>query len=386
MISTARKGRKPKLRWSSQQIDALDTIHEWLNGSPSFFRGGNAGTGKLNRADPERPSFYCAGYAGTGKTTLAQEIARRVDGDVVFAAFTGKAAAVMRQKGCIGADTIDHLIYRPKIQIECARDKVCDNPVTCERCYFRRERFVGRELNPDSEVAQASLAIIDECSMVDEDMAHDLLSFGTPVLVLGDPAQLPPVFGRGYFTNRQPDIMLTEVHRQALDSPIIELATRVRCGKACRPGRYGDSAVIGNISVADMLEHDQIIVGTHRKRHFINSRCRRHLGFRTALPDVGEKLLCLKNDRRLGLRNGTLWTVVETTAVGDDYIDLIVRDDDGQEVAVSAPIEGFELVRQQRCRFARPAVRVRLRHHLPQGAGIAMGVRSSIRRKPRVPP
>ena len=287
-------------------------------------------------------SFYCAGYAGTGKTTLAQEIARRVDGDVVFAAFTGKAAAVMRQKGCIGADTIDHLIYRPKIQIECARDKVCDNPVTCERCYFRRERFVGRELNPDSEVAQASLAIIDECSMVDEDMAHDLLSFGTPVLVLGDPAQLPPVFGRGYFTNRQPDIMLTEVHRQALDSPIIELATRVRCGKACRPGRYGDSAVIGNISVADMLEHDQIIVGTHRKRHFINSRCRRHLGFRTALPDVGEKLLCLKNDRRLGLRNGTLWTVVETTAVGDDYIDLIVRDDDGQEVAVSAPIEGFD--------------------------------------------
>ena len=38
----------------------------------------------------------------------------------------------------------------------------------------------------------ASLIIVDECSMVDEDLGRDLLSFGRPVLVLGDPAQLPP--------------------------------------------------------------------------------------------------------------------------------------------------------------------------------------------------
>ena len=74
------------------------------------------------RARCHRPVVQCPltaslgssrGYAGTGKTTLAREIARRAGGEVAFAAFSGKAAAVMRQKGCADADTIDHLIYRP---------------------------------------------------------------------------------------------------------------------------------------------------------------------------------------------------------------------------------------------------------------------------------
>jgi cell division transport system ATP-binding protein len=69
----------------------------------------------------------------------------------------------------------------------------------------------------------SSLVIIDECSMVDAELGRDLLSFGKPVLVLGDPAQLPPVKGGGFFTDAEPDVMLTEVHRQAADNPIIRL-------------------------------------------------------------------------------------------------------------------------------------------------------------------
>ena len=64
--------------------------------------------------------------------------------------------------------------------------------------------------------------------MVDEELGRDLLSFGTPVLVLGDTAQLPPVKGGGFFTDAEPDAMLTEVHRQAADNPII----RCRCRSA----------------------------------------------------------------------------------------------------------------------------------------------------------
>jgi exodeoxyribonuclease-5 len=33
--------------------------------------------------------------------------------------------------------------------------------------------------------------VIDECSMVDEEVGRDLVSFGAPILLLGDPAQLP---------------------------------------------------------------------------------------------------------------------------------------------------------------------------------------------------
>ena len=71
--------------------------------------------------------------------------------------------------------------------------------------------------------------------MVDEELGRDLLSFGKKVLVLGDPAQLPPVKGGGFFTEAEPDVMLTEVHRQAADNPIIRLS--MTCAKAGRLSR-----------------------------------------------------------------------------------------------------------------------------------------------------
>ena len=73
--------------------------------------------------------------------------------------------------------------------------------------------------------------------MVDEELGRDLLSFGKPVLVLGDPAQLPPVKGGGFFTEAEPDIMLTEVHRQAADNPIIRMSMVVREGGRLDPRR-----------------------------------------------------------------------------------------------------------------------------------------------------
>ena len=56
------------------------------------------------------------------------------------------------------------------------------------------------------------------------------MSFGVPVLVLGDPAQLPPIQGGGFFTDAEPDAMLTEVHRQAQDDPIVRLSMDIRAG------------------------------------------------------------------------------------------------------------------------------------------------------------
>src|ERR1700724_3625495 len=72
--------------------------------------------------------------------------------------------------------------------------------------------------------SNARLIIIDECSMVDAEPARDLMSFDVPLLVLGDPAQLPPIQGGGFFTEAKPDAMLTEVHRQAPDTQIVRLS------------------------------------------------------------------------------------------------------------------------------------------------------------------
>ena len=59
------------------------------------------------------------------------------------------------------------------------------------------------ELWDDAPASKAKLIVIDECSMVDAELGRDLMSFGVPLLVLGDPAQLPPIQGGGFFTDAE---------------------------------------------------------------------------------------------------------------------------------------------------------------------------------------
>ena len=87
-------------------------------------------------------------------------------------------------------------------------------------------------------------------------MARDLLAFGKPILVLGDPGQLPPIKGDGAFTSDAPDVMLTEIHRQAGESAIIRLATMARQGQ---PIPYG--------------EHDAFVWKMPPLRRRARSRC-----------------------------------------------------------------------------------------------------------------
>src|SRR6476646_5927896 len=151
--------------FSPHQDAALKAVAAWLKAKPGV--------------NDNPPVFRLFGYAGTGKTTLARHIADDMDGEVKFAAFTGKAASVMRGKGCRDASTIHSLIYR-------ARES--------------GEEIPSFDLYDEAPASKAKLIIIDECSMVDAELGRDLLSFGVPVLVLGDPAQLPPIQGGGFFT------------------------------------------------------------------------------------------------------------------------------------------------------------------------------------------
>ena len=236
--------------------------------------------------------FRLFGYAGTGKTTLVKHIAEGVDGKVLFAAFTGKAACVMRSKGCYSASTIHSLLYR-------ARESGEETP--------------SFELWNDAPASKAKLIIIDECSMVDAELARDLMSFGVPLLVLGDPAQLPPISGGGFFTDAEPDAMLTEVHRQAQDDPIVRLSMEIRAGNPLTQGQYGETQVVRRdaLDPKRVLDADQVLVGRNVTRRAYNARLRERRGFADALPMAGDKLVCLRNNRRKGLFNGGLWMVKE---------------------------------------------------------------------------
>ncbi len=289
------------MKFSPQQDEALKAVARWLK-------------------DGRSPVFRLFGYAGTGKTTLAKHFAEHVDGEVLFAAFTGKAAQVLRARGASNARTIHSLIYRPKGEEEVSDEETGKTTVS--------PLF---SINRQSPLAQAALIIIDECSMVDEALGRDLMSFGTPILVLGDPGQLPPISGGGYFTEHEPDILLTEIHRQARDNPIIDLAMQVREGNEIMHGDYGAAQVIGKNQVdRDMvLEADQVLVGTNRTRRRYNMRLRELKGFTQAIPQAGDKLVCLRNDPSKALLNGSLWQVMtsskETVKPG---INLMIRPED----------------------------------------------------------
>ena len=317
--------------FTRHQETALAAVADWLKAKP-----GERGTPLV---------FRLFGYAGTGKTTLARHIAERVDGKVHFAAFTGKAALVMRSKGCAGASTIHSLIYQP-------RDSGEATPTF--------------ELWDDAPVSRAKLIIIDECSMVDEELGRDLMSFNVPLLVLGDPAQLPPVQGGGYFTNADPDAMLTEVHRQAQDDPIVRLSMQVRAGDRLIPGTYGKTQVVRRdaLDPARVLEADQILVGRNATRRAYNTRMRLRRGFADTLPQTGDKLVCLRNNRKKGLFNGGLWLVRERKARKSGILtlrlapeeDLGSEDSHRRAVKVSVRSECFtgtieEIVWPQRKRY-----------------------------------
>lgn len=289
------------MKWSPEQDAALKAASTWLNGRR------------------ESQVFRLFGFAGTGKTTLARHLAEHVDGDVVFGAFTGKAAHVLRQKGCDGAQTIHSLIYRPAT----SEDEVPGE---------EGPQFTIRR---DAPAGEAALIIIDECSMVDEELGRDLLSFGAPVLVLGDPAQLPPVKGGGFFTDAEPDVMLTEVHRQAADNPIIHLSMQIREGEIPETGEYGAARIVSkrDLDPDAVTDADQVLVGTNRTRARYNQRLREIQGFDGDEPWVGERLVCLRNNKQKGLLNGGMWTVKTRHGKRRGKLRLDLTPEDGGRVA-----------------------------------------------------
>jgi exodeoxyribonuclease-5 len=282
--------------FTPHQDAALNAVNAWLKAGPG--RNGNP------------MIFRLFGYAGTGKTTLAKHIAEAVDGDVKFAAFTGKAALVMRHRGCHDAQTIHSLIYR-------ARES--------------GEEVPSFDLWDDAPVSKASLIVIDECSMVDPELGRDLMSFGVPVLVLGDPAQLPPIQGGGFFTDAEPDAMLTEVHRQAQDDPIVRLSMDVREGREFSLGEYGETQVVGRKSLDPerVMQADQILVGRNATRRAYNARMRERKGFSGEFPAADDKLVCLRNNRKKGLLNGGLWTVARAAPSRGAFLKMHVAPEGG---------------------------------------------------------
>jgi exodeoxyribonuclease-5 len=294
-------------RWSPQQDQALNAITRWL-------RGGCA-----------RPVFLLFGYAGTGKTDIIREIGMGRSG-THFCSFTGKAAEVLRQRGCAPVTTIHRLIYAYPYDKE-------------------RQRHI-RTLKTRVELADVKLIVVDEGSMVDEELGRDLLSFGIPILVGADPEQLPPINGDALFMDADPDVMLTEIHRQARQSAIIRLADNIRRGGPLPPRGFRDGGVTISGPDVEPEAFDVVLVGTNNTRWRWINRLRRSYGFRGPVPEAGETVVCLKNDYRVTepVFNGAQFQVLTSDMTehnGIPAVDLILKSNYNGGSAVTVPVSSF---------------------------------------------
>lgn len=319
------------MKWSTQQDGARRAVARWMR-------------------DPRAAqTLYLAGYAGSGKTTVAKALVADSNARWLFAAYTGKAAHVLRQKGCDNARTIHSLIYQPQgeqrtaeiarleaVLVDPLASRAIRDEAIAQLAALRRAnglRFSRWDTGP---LAQPSVegVVIDEVSMVDEAIGRDLESFGKKILVIGDPAQLPPVRGGGYFTAREPDVMLTEIHRQARESGVLRLATHIRGG-----GSLHDFTAAGaDVAIAPRrtararaaLEVDQVLVGRNRTRHQLNQRHRALEKRDGELPVAGDRLVCLRNDREAGVFNGSQWIVDDADCDPDSQTGrLALRSEEG---------------------------------------------------------
>ncbi len=318
----------------------------------------------------EQQVFRVFGYAGTGKTTITKHAIAELGldtmakdavgaaGGVLYAAFTGKAALVMTRKGT-PASTIHSLIYRVSeatpAEIEKVKKEIADikaklptldpsarlleesrlRSLELRLADIHKPRFV---LNEQSIVRDAKLLVLDEVSMVGDEMARDLLAFGKPILVLGDPGQLPPIKGEGAFTRAEPDVMLTEIHRQAEDSAIIRLATMARQGQ---PIPYGEHDAFvwkmrrTDVAPKQMLRGGQVICGRNATRVQLNLAMKRAAGFEGVYPTgearngSREKIICLKNRNDLGIVNGMFLELGDVRDENETCFSATVRTEDG---------------------------------------------------------
>lgn len=237
--------------------------------------------------DKEKTSIL-QGYAGTGKSTTLRFLLESLgyhESRIHFCAYTGTAAKILMDAG-LNASTIHALIYKPIIIAgEC----------------------VGFTRKDPEELQHLHLIVIDEYSMLPQDILEDLLQYNIPLLLVGDPGQLPPIGEPNEFMGKY-DAILTTVQRQALDSPILWAATQIREGKIVKEGTYGDILFVGRKHQLDeqWLRKDvQFLVGLNDSRQKLNTQISG-----TVNPENGDKIIFLRNDWNKGIVNGTITEII----------------------------------------------------------------------------
>lgn len=259
--------------WTEDQVELLNRLDDWYP----------------NARRRNKMYYSYSGRPGTGKTTVINEFVRRLGlhpDEYVAAAYVGKAVLVLLRHG-VPASTIHSLIYAPTIVT--LRPYTKDNPT--DRVVRKMVFQLRESLKQDPK-----LIIVDEAGQVNDKMLGDLLSFGIPVVFIGDKDQLPPVFGI-CSVMLHPDFVLRQIMRQALDDPIVTIADDILEGVPLQYGTYGLSKIVPFIDWDEKLltEYDIVICGTNRTREALNQKMRELRGIVSPDPVFDDKMICRQN-------------------------------------------------------------------------------------------
>jgi exodeoxyribonuclease-5 len=256
---------------------------------------------------PTSKFITLGGYAGTGKTTLMTILRHELHQQdkslkIAFCAFTGKATRVLAEK----LTELD-AIY-PK-----------DNVSTIHSLIYtailnEKDEIIGWDKKFDLNY---DLIVVDEASMLDSAIWRDLLSYGIPIIAIGDHGQLPPIDGN-FNLMQHPNIVLEEIHRQAKDNPIIRISIQARTNGQIDFGIYGDK--IKKLSIRenqdelqDLVEkfNDEIMMlcGYNQTRVRLNKYVRSQIGFELDQPEFKDRVICLKNNSKKEIYNGMIGKV-----------------------------------------------------------------------------
>ena len=248
-------------------------------------------------------AYTCiSGYAGTGKSTLIKFIIAALGLEpeqVCYVAYTGKAAQVLKQKGCPNPITAHKLLYKAK-------------PMPNGTYKFEPKMSLEGEYE---------IIVVDEVSMLPKEMWLRLLSHRVHVIACGDPFQLPPIDkDSDNHVLDAPHVFLDEIMRQAYDSEIIRFSMWIREGKPIHEFPASGSQVMmvtQDQIVTGMYDWaDQILCATNAKRNAINQHMRQIKGFGEE-PEIGDKIISLRNQWEFvsngfdpaPLTNGTIGTI-----------------------------------------------------------------------------
>lgn len=221
---------------------------------------------------------------------------------IAYVAYTGKAALVLKSKGCPGATTAHKLLYHTT--------ELPDGTF--------------EHIPKDKPDKAYKLIVVDEVSMLAKEMWTILMKWGVHVICLGDPYQLPPL-GEENGILDHPHIFLDEIMRQAQDSEIIRLSMDIREGKNLHSFKGKDVWVVPKDTISDRMlsTADIVLCGKNATRYYLNQKIRR-LRWQEQYKDEpieDDKIICLKNYWNKGdLANGLIGNISNITKDEDFFL------------------------------------------------------------------